>query len=320
MTEPQAPRAAIIIAAYNAQDTIGRAIRSALAQPETAEVCVVDDASADATADAARACADEDGRVKVIRQEANAGPAAARNAAIDATSAPWIGVLDADDYLMEGRLGALLAHADRADMIADVLLRDRAGGPAPAAAWALGETAAEVDLEAFVSGNLTMANRSLELGFLKPLMRRSFLDRHDLRYRADMRLGEDYELYARALALDARFLITPPAGYVSVERAGSLSKSHSPEDLRRLRDCDDALMRLRQLSPAERRALRRRAESVDCRLQWRLLIDAVKARDLRASVRTFRSPATALYLAARLSEQVWLRSLGRLQPRALGSE
>ncbi|NIR58966.1 MAG: hypothetical protein GWO02_05315, partial [Gammaproteobacteria bacterium] len=60
-----------------------------------------------------------------------------------------------------------------------------------------------------------------------------------------------------------------------------MSRKHSEDDLRRLRDCDDALARIRPLSPSERRALARHASSVDCRLQWRLLINAVKARDLR---------------------------------------
>lgn len=33
----------------------------------------------------------------------------------------------------------------------------------------------------------------------------------------------------------------------------------------------------------------------------------MKARDVAGSIRTFRSPAVALYLATRLGEQAWLR-------------
>jgi succinoglycan biosynthesis protein ExoU len=58
----------VVIAAWNAAPTIGRAIASALVQPEVAEVIVVDDASADETMAAALAADD--------------GPAAARNRAI----------------------------------------------------------------------------------------------------------------------------------------------------------------------------------------------------------------------------------------------
>jgi succinoglycan biosynthesis protein ExoU len=78
--------------------------------------------------------------------------------------------------------------------------------------------------------------------------------------------------------------------------------------LLRLRDCDDGLASIRPLRADEQRALRRHWNSVDCRLQWRRLISAVKNRDVGAAVSTFRSPEAAAFLAARLGEQAWLRS------------
>ncbi len=311
MTEQSAPSVTILIAAYNAEATLSRAIASALAQPEIMQVIVIDDASSDASAAIAEAAAQSDARVLALKQAVNAGPAAARNKGLAAASGDWIGVLDADDYLQQGRVARLLAHAENADFIADVLLRVTDGDATPASAAWSAEAAQSIDFIGFVESNLGLAGRPLDLGFVKPLMRRSFLEAHNLAYR-DMRLGEDYELYARALALGARFLLTPAAGYVSVEREGSLSKKHSEHDLRQLRDCDDALARVRPLTPAEHRALRRHRASVDNRLQWRLLINAVKARDPIAAVKTFHTPAAALYLACRLAEQAWLRSAKRL--------
>ena len=44
------PNVAVVIAAFNAETTINLAVRSALTEPETLEVWVVDDASTDATA------------------------------------------------------------------------------------------------------------------------------------------------------------------------------------------------------------------------------------------------------------------------------
>lgn len=312
MTDQSAPSVTILIAAYNAEATLSRAIASALAQPEIIEVIVIDDASSDQSIAIAEAAAKADARVKVIKQPVNAGPAVARNKGLAAASGDWIGVLDADDYFQHGRIARLLSHAQSADFVADVLLRVADGGdgaPAPAA-WSA-KAAQTIDFIGFVESNLGLAGRPLDLGFAKPLMRRSFLDAHGLAYR-DMRLGEDYELYARALALGARFVLTPAAGYVSVEREGSLSKKHSEHDLRLLRDCDDALARVRPLTAAEARALRRHRASVDNRLQWRLLINAVKARDPIAAAKTFHTPGAALYLACRLGEQAWLRSAGRL--------
>ncbi|WP_395645019.1 glycosyltransferase family 2 protein [Terricaulis sp.] len=303
---------AVLIAAYNAAATLDRAIASALAQPETAEVCVVDDCSRDATAEIAEAWRARDARVIVVNQRFNAGPAAARNAAIEATTAPWLTILDADDFLLPGRLTTLQAHG-AADFVADRLIRVPEGAPAPAFTI-VNEPAHELSFEAFVLGNTGGVRGPLDLGFIKPLFSRAFVAQHRLRYREEMRLGEDYEFYARALALGARFLVTAPAGYVSVEREGSLSKAHSEADLRHLRDCDDALRTIRPLAPQERRALDRHWRHVDCRLQWRRLISAVKARDTRAALSAFHTPASSVYLAARLAEQAWRRSL-----RALGA-
>jgi succinoglycan biosynthesis protein ExoU len=220
-----AVQTAVLIAAYNASATLDRAVASALAQPETVEVCIVDDGSSDDTQAQARAWAARDTRVTVLSQ-ANAGPGAARNAALAATRSPWVAILDADDYWLPGRLASLFNHAERADFIADSLIRVREGTAVPSPPPA-DPASAPLSLEAFLLGNLGALKGPLDLGYLKPLMRRTFLDAHALRYRPELRLGEDYEMYARALALGARFLITPPAGYVSIERAGSLSKHHS---------------------------------------------------------------------------------------------
>ena len=301
-------RTAILIAAYNAEATLERAVMSALAQPEAAEVCIVDDASFDATLARGQALAARDGRVKVLSLPANAGPSAARNAAIAATVSPWLAVLDADDYLLDGRLAALHARAEKADFIADALIRTTTG---VAPDWAGGElTTAPLDFRAFVLGNLGGAG-ALDLGYMKPLMRRAFLDEHSVHYAPAMRLGEDYELYARALALGARFLVCGAAGYVSVERAGSLSKDHDEADLRRLRDCDDAIAALRPLSSSEARALDRHWTSVNRRLQWRRLISAVKARNAGMALSTFTSLDATIYLLGKLAEQLWLRGTGR---------
>jgi succinoglycan biosynthesis protein ExoU len=310
-------RTAVIIAAFNAEATLDKAVQSALDQAETAEVCIVDDGSADATAAIAKAWVERDPRVRFRALPSNYGPAAARNVGIEVTSAPWIAILDADDFLAPGRFAALHEHAGEADFVADALIRTSDGqfSAAPAVSFEV----EPLSFERFVLGNLGRVNGPLDLGFLKPVMSRSFLNAHGLRYREDLRLGEDYELYAHALALGARFLVGGPAGYVSLERPGSLSKDHSIADLQRLRDCDLPLSKLRTYSHAERRALQRHWNSVDCRLQWRRLIEAVKTRNAAAAVSTFRSPETAAFLAARLAEQVWLRGNAALR-RAVGMQ
>ena len=303
-------RTATIIAAYNASATIERAVVSALAEPETHEVCVVDDASADDTAELVERLARADARVTLIRQTANAGPAAARNRAIEATASPWIAVLDADDYVLPGRSAKLHARSAEADFVAGTLMRVCEGEPTPAVATSIPH-GRQLTFSEFIEGNFNPG--MLDLGFLKPVMRRDFIDAHGLRYNEGLRLGEDYDFYARAILHGARFLLLEsPLGYVSVIRPGSISNDHTDGDLLCMRDCDNTFENVRPLSAIERRTLRRHWLSVDCRLQWRRLINAVKARDFAGMVSTFRSPSVSGYLALRLVEQAWLRSVGGL--------
>ncbi|MCI0498058.1 MAG: glycosyltransferase [Planctomycetales bacterium] len=91
----------VIIPAYNAQRHIGRAIDSVLKQARPAdEVIVIDDGSADRTADIVRSYG---GRVMLIQQP-NAGVSAARNAGIAAAAGDWIAFLDADDEWLPEKL------------------------------------------------------------------------------------------------------------------------------------------------------------------------------------------------------------------------
>lgn len=89
----------IVIPAYRAVDTIGRALASVAAQStRPLEVIVVDDGSNDGTFEAARAMAQAMNGIdlKVISQD-NAGAGAARNRALLEAKGTYLAFLDADD-------------------------------------------------------------------------------------------------------------------------------------------------------------------------------------------------------------------------------
>jgi len=101
---------AVVIPAYRAADTLARALDSVMAQTlPPRQVVVVDDGSPDGE-DLARIVAGYRGRVALVRQ-ANAGPAAARNAGVRATSAAWVAFLDADDSWLPHKMRAQMALA-----------------------------------------------------------------------------------------------------------------------------------------------------------------------------------------------------------------
>ncbi|MEP7209647.1 MAG: glycosyltransferase family 2 protein [Alphaproteobacteria bacterium] len=308
---------AVVIAAWRAAGTIRHAVSSALAQPEAAEVIVVDDESGDggATLAAARAADNGSGRLTVIGLETNGGPARARNAAIDASSAPWVCILDSDDFLEPGRLAALLRSADGYDFVADDLIQMDAGSDRSTgkAMWFREAPAAiDITLDAFVESNISHPSRyRRELGFLKPMMRRAFLDAHSVRYDEAMRLGEDYDLYVRALAAGARFRLIPAAGYVSVMRADSLSARHTRADLANFAASDDRLLASANLTTAQQRIVQRHRLSTAKRIAWIDFIESLKAGRLAAAAGVIaRDPRVAPSIGAGLMKIVGKRLSG----------
>jgi len=105
-------RVSVIVAAYQAADTIEETLRSVVAQTyDDWEVIVGDDCSTDATAQLAAAFGD---RVRVVRSPTNRGtPAATRTMAIAHSDAELIAFLDGDDLWRPGYLATMVAAHDR---------------------------------------------------------------------------------------------------------------------------------------------------------------------------------------------------------------
>jgi succinoglycan biosynthesis protein ExoU len=264
----------VIIAARNASATIARAIRSALREPQVTEVVVVDDGSSDETAAAACEADDLSGRLRLMILEKNRGPAAARNHAIARSTAPLIAVLDADDFFLPGRFDTLLAGDDW-DFIADnIVFVDAQSGPTEPDVPDFAAEPRFLDLETFIEGNISRRGAPRgEIGFLKPVMRRSFLDEHGLRYREELRLGEDFELYARALLKGARYKILNSCGYGAVVRPDSQSGNHRTLDLRRLYEADRAILASSELPDRARQMLGQHERHIRARYELRHFLD-----------------------------------------------
>ncbi len=311
------PKIAILIAAWKAEKTLERAIVSAQAQTVPVEIIVVDDASPDGTLALAQKLAGEDPRITVLAQPENGGPAAARNRAIAESTAPWLTVLDSDDFMESDRLAKMLslAEAHEADFVADDIYKvaeDDPDGPRSRmySDHPLGDQ--WLTTASFVEANLSSKHGGRrELGFLKPLMRRSFLEAKSLSY-VDMILGEDYVLYANALANGARFLLTDPAGYVAVVRPDSLSGWHPTHAHADLMAADQALLDRPDLPEEARAALRIHKTEQHKKWAWRKLIDAKRDKSLSGALSAFKAPVpVAIDLGQRLLRDVAQRATGR---------
>jgi GT2 family glycosyltransferase len=222
-----ATRVSVIIPVFNRDGLIATCVQSVQAQTLTGfEIIVVDDASTDRTSQVVEGLAAQDPRVRLLRCKRNIGPGLARNRGIASSKGAWVALLDSDDEYHPDRLRCLLeiAETTRADMIADNLWF-RHGDPGhgdPAddpelllQPSELPETTVISAVE-FVRRNTRSGSaggaRRIEYGFLKPLIRRSFLTTYDIRY-DDVRFSEDYLLYLRCLIAGARWIIVPSPLY-----------------------------------------------------------------------------------------------------------
>lgn len=193
MNEPQVskvigPRISVVIPVYNCAPFVATAIASVRAQGRNdVEMVVVDDGSTDGTLGVLQTLAGDDLR---IFQQANAGPAAARNHALRESRGEWVAFLDADCYWLPGKLTAQLAVADaaQADFVysgsvlideAGQLLRERPVAVRPRL------------VEDLIWGNLFSTS--------SVMVRRSALFSVGL-FDETLRIGEDWDLWLRLAA------------------------------------------------------------------------------------------------------------------------
>ena len=232
MTGSAGPDVTVIIAAYNCEAFLGRAVASALGQSlPPAEILIVDDCSTDGTRDVIRAAARADPRVRMIAMPQNGGPSAARNAGIEAAQGSWIAVLDADDAFAPERLARLapFGMATDADLVADDLAyydaaADRVTGRGLGSAAELPD--APIGLREYLTHNLA-AGTSFDWGLLKPVFRRELLLRTGIRYKAGLRHGEDFQFVTELLLQGAAFRLLNEPLYIYTQRYGAVSSRSS---------------------------------------------------------------------------------------------
>lgn len=266
------PVVSVIMPVYNGARWLAAAVESVLAQTlSNIELLIVDDGSTDDTARIAGQFAARDPRVRLLRHASNRGQAAARNLAIANARGRWIAPVDADDEIRTDRLRRLVEAGEReqADLIADGIVFQGARAPGtPAELMTWGHSGRELErlsAEALIRSGMAGVGRSL--GYLKPLMRRRFLDERDLRYAEDLRFAEDLNFYARALFCGARFLLYPESHYLYRQTPASASRIEIP---RIARHALSGSQRLRALLP-ESGAADIAAALDDYEQRWRLL-------------------------------------------------
>lgn len=221
-------KVSVIIAAFNAERTVGAAVNSALTQTLTdLEVLVVDDGSGDDTAAVVEACARDDVRVKLIRHPSTCGVSVARNSAIAQARGEWLAVLDADDAFEPNRLTTLIDDAERRDLdiIIDNLQRVDAStgellGLAFPSDWMA--TPNPVPLS-FIMEHDFPGRHPIGIGYCKPIFRAEVLRDRAGGYTEGIHCGEDVLALQTAMFAGARVGVHPGAFYIYHVNPRSLS-------------------------------------------------------------------------------------------------
>ncbi len=292
------PDVTFVIAAYNSADTIAAAVESALAQDEvTLEVVVVDDQSSDNTREVVSGLMKQDARVRLIALERNLGPGGARNAGIDAAVGRWIAVLDSDDVIQPLRTRRMIDRAESgpAEIVLDNLDVVYTDGRARETMFSANflEQQGTLTLENFIASNIIFRS-TFNFGYMKPMFRREFLNENALRFRPDLRIGEDYLLLASALAVGARCAIEPSPGYIYNIREGSISRVLEIQHVDAMIAADEDFLSRYTLPPAASEAQRMRTRSLIEARHFLMLVSSIKRRSIMDVIKIAAKDPVAL--------------------------
>lgn len=217
----------VAIASYNCEAYLEQAVASVLLQEVDLEIIIVDDASTDATACIAARLARNDKRIQYIRLASNAGPAGARNAALEIARGRWFAILDADDMMHPDRLKALvtMAEAENADLIADDLIVFDEDNRKPPERFLKNHTPGTshwITLADYLRST-KMSDSKANMGYLKPIIRVARLRHAKIKYDERLRIGEDDQFIFTLLLAEFRYRLTVTAGYYYRKHSNSIS-------------------------------------------------------------------------------------------------
>lgn len=217
------PLFSVVMAVYNAEDTIQEAVQSILNQSfKDYEIIICNDASTDNTLSIINDF--NDSRIKVIEQLRNSGPGAARDRGIEIARAPWIAFIDADDAWHPSRLERVMKAISLIDFdfIFDntMLCHHTPAGLVPwkslhkrFAFGANSKLPRKIEIQDYIC-----ADRLL----IHPIFKKSLVQNGGVKHTRRM-FAEDAEFYLRLANFGARFAYLPDPLYLYRITPGSLT-------------------------------------------------------------------------------------------------
>lgn len=289
----------VIIAAYNVEFYIKKCIESALSQKGVSiEVIVIDDLSTDRTIEIVTSMSDP--RISIISHSKNSGPGIARNAGICSARGEWVAILDGDDTFGQDRLSRCLhrGRSSHSDIVIDnlVLVPELNGVERKMFTSNLFRAPSQLSLSKYISGNCAFLG-GWTLGYTKPVFRKSFVEKHNILYPEDIRVGEDYIFMADMLAYGAKCTTEPTAGYRYLVRSGSISHRLDLDKVKSIEDADEKFLKRHELDSDSLKAQNLRNRKLRKALAYTNLVNAIKTKKIAEVISIcYCHPSAPFYL------------------------
>ena len=182
--------------------TTHRAVNSILSQDVDVEIIIVDDASPEPYE--LEKVQRNNPAIKLIRQDENKGPAAARNRGIKEASQPLISFLDSDDYLIENTLKQRIDHALEAG-----IMTDQGADKIIGCSWQETDMSGDVVNIRYPKSSTTSDDLFSGCWFCPGsavIMNRSWLMNSEVRFDENLKRLEDLDLFMRLGEIGASYV------------------------------------------------------------------------------------------------------------------
>ncbi|MCL2280560.1 glycosyltransferase [Candidatus Saccharibacteria bacterium] len=210
------PLLSVIIPVYNTGDVVSRITNRVLKQPmRDLELVLVDDGSTDDTLSVLHQIAKQDARVRVITQK-NGGPSAARNTGLDSAKGEFVLLLDSDDDIESDMIPLMMEkqRSTNADLVTCVIKEIFLSGKThtPNIESRSVDTAKQ-NVVLFALDSMGKEG-SVIYNPCNRITRRSIIVDNHLKYRLDLRFGEDLAFNLEYLRYAKRIEVMNQALYI----------------------------------------------------------------------------------------------------------
>ena len=238
-------RLSIIIPAYNAGKYLERCVSSCEEQSvpqDEFEIIVVNDGSKDNTLEVVESLVDKYSNLRIFSKE-NGGSSSARNMGLDHAKGDYISFVDSDDYLLPGKLAAVLSVAENNKLdlcIFNVKVMSHDGS--------------SVDTDnPLKKGKIYNCEEASIQGYQVgsawgKLYLRKMLESNNIRFRTDIIFGEDSYFSFQVLLKSGRIMNTDVCAYVYTANPLSVTKDTHRLREKVIRRCEDSLQLIKLVS------------------------------------------------------------------------